>query len=1022
MKNTKFFVSTLIAAAAMTATAYSEGEVISLNFTNGTEDLITDQAGVAGIVEVEAKGWTNIASSSDYATNNQVKNRDGTVLGGVVVSSKNETSHGTWSTLASTSTLEGTLLRRYWDVDNKVQGVKWNVDVETPFLVCDVYVYLAGDSGEKFASVSVNGISYKGDAVNGASLGEGEWGTSAGTVSATGEISLGENALRVKNVSVGKIEVTNDYVASNIRATLAGIQIVNTYTGTAKNVNLGETEMAWTTSSIGSTDWTNSTAEAGTYAAFNLTENTTVNVSGEGITTDAITASGSGALTLSGNAITLIGPGIVRTDSDTASIVVNNNLTFSNGGAINGNVSLGDSGSISITGGTLSVESIPTDGSISVSEGATLSLSGKQTSKVSATNISGSGMVAIGFTSSSYGGAIDISNDEFAGGVYVSSGNFTINDAKFGNTLQLADGVNFQLTGGSSVEFSKDLVLDGTTQVHQNSGANLTFGEKSSVRGDGTYDRRGGGTLTFSGSVDLGTFMQTSSTGTTVFEGENTTLDSLNASQGSIEFAGAKTTIGEATFFNASFAKGVVTIDGSLSVKNNGATLEIKNGATVFTNSFFGSAEGDQYSIETNIFGVLNIQGEDKRPLPEGGPQTTNSAFLMANAGGINTITVSNGGVLNLFTADVSNRDGTGILNVDTNGEANFGAGLYVRTNHAGWGGATVNLNGGTMNIGSGGIDTDGKANVVVNLKTGTLGSLADAWSSSIDFALGGAVTVDTTKKAINPSGKATATEHGSNVTLSGVLSDATDANGSIKKTGAGTLTLSGANTYTGGTTIEAGTLVAAHQTALGGGNVILSGGSLQVACAVTAGVLQLNSSDISLDLDGALSLSNIVAGSQAPTSVLIDLGSSGSIVASSDINFGTKVKEATGNITIKVDTSTLTSEGRVLFKAGINQWGYGISNLADANALTLIVGDGEFNTYTWSDPTLINATNNAGNYKDVTWIWADKNLSLVLLQDDEGVSTLTLYTIPEPSAFGLLAGVGALALCVSRRRRVKKA
>ena len=35
--------------------------------------------------------------------------------------------------------------------------------------------------------------------------------------------------------------------------------------------------------------------------------------------------------------------------------------------------------------------------------------------------------------------------------------------------------------------------------------------------------------------------------------------------------------------------------------------------------------------------------------------------------------------------------------------------------------------------------------------------------------------------------------------------------------------------------------------------------------------------------------------------------------------------------------------------------------------------------------------------------------------------SNLTL-TIPEPSAFGWLAGVGALALCVSRRRRVKKA
>jgi autotransporter-associated beta strand protein len=46
------------------------------------------------------------------------------------------------------------------------------------------------------------------------------------------------------------------------------------------------------------------------------------------------------------------------------------------------------------------------------------------------------------------------------------------------------------------------------------------------------------------------------------------------------------------------------------------------------------------------------------------------------------------------------------------------------------------------------------------------------------------------------------------NITLSGILSDDGAVNGSLTKTGLGTLTLSGANSYTGATTVAAGALI----------------------------------------------------------------------------------------------------------------------------------------------------------------------------------------------------------------------
>lgn len=98
-------------------------------------------------------------------------------------------------------------------------------------------------------------------------------------------------------------------------------------------------------------------------------------------------------------------------------------------------------------------------------------------------------------------------------------------------------------------------------------------------------------------------------------------------------------------------------------------------------------------------------------------------------------------------------------------------------------------LSGGSIYLLGGGIVTDG-SRYAINLGGGTVGAEAN-WSSPLNMNLtdlNGSVTFDTTVNTI---------------TLSGVLS----GSGGMVKAGGGTLELSGANTYTGDTTVNAGIL-----------------------------------------------------------------------------------------------------------------------------------------------------------------------------------------------------------------------
>jgi fibronectin-binding autotransporter adhesin len=140
-------------------------------------------------------------------------------------------------------------------------------------------------------------------------------------------------------------------------------------------------------------------------------------------------------------------------------------------------------------------------------------------------------------------------------------------------------------------------------------------------------------------------------------------------------------------------------------------------------------------------------------------------------------------------------------------------------------GNAIINLNAGTVQFLSNGNAGVAQLNAAAGTTfdfTGTTGPLGNNVISAGSIAGAGNFSLGANQLFVGANNLST--------TVSGTVSG-----NSLAKVGTGTLTFSGANSYSGGTTISDGTLVAAHKTAgtidaLGSGPVTLDGGTLRVS------------------------------------------------------------------------------------------------------------------------------------------------------------------------------------------------
>ncbi len=124
-------------------------------------------------------------------------------------------------------------------------------------------------------------------------------------------------------------------------------------------------------------------------------------------------------------------------------------------------------------------------------------------------------------------------------------------------------------------------------------------------------------------------------------------------------------------------------------------------------------------------------------------------------------------------------------------------------------------------------------------------------------------------------------------------LSDSVLGPSTLTKTGAGTLRLSGANTFTGGVTVNAGTLLVANSSALGIPNVLTINGG-----AVDLGTFTSATSHVNLNA-GSLSMTgNLTIGSSGLAGQNINLDATKSLTVS-----GTTTIDPSGTITVSGGT-----------------------------------------------------------------------------------------------------------------------
>ncbi|MCW1916851.1 autotransporter-associated beta strand repeat-containing protein [Luteolibacter sp. GHJ8] len=182
-----------------------------------------------------------------------------------------------------------------------------------------------------------------------------------------------------------------------------------------------------------------------------------------------------------------------------------------------------------------------------------------------------------------------------------------------------------------------------------------------------------------------------------------------------------------------------------------------------------------------------------------------------AGGGATHALTLTGPGSWNMNTSLI--RTGTGTINLIKDGSGTLNVGGVNAL-----GNAAFTINNGTLD------NTSGAALTLTNTAQTWNGdfSFSTAGSSNLnDLGLGGgAVTLGTaagTSRTITTNGAAV-------LTSTGVIANGTTAN-SIIKAGSGGLRFDGANTYSGGTTLNAGTLHIGNNSALGTGPLTVNGG-----------------------------------------------------------------------------------------------------------------------------------------------------------------------------------------------------
>ncbi|WP_210205646.1 autotransporter-associated beta strand repeat-containing protein [Pseudaminobacter salicylatoxidans] len=420
------------------------------------------------------------------------------------------------------------------------------------------------------------------------------------------------------------------------------------------------------------------------------------------------------------------------------------------------------------------------------------------------------------------------------GGTWVLTGSNTFTGNTVVNAGRLVLG-----NGGTTGSLSSNVVIDG---------GSLAFNRADTYGYGGLISRADAGST---GGIDqIGS-------GTTILTGANTYLGATNVNKGTLLINGNQSGATGLTTVRAGGTLGgtgtiggdVAVLGGTIAPGSNGAgTLTINGSLTLDSSSTLAMQFGQAGTVGGALNDAINVNGNVTLDGTLDVSETAGGSFgpgvyrIISYTG-----TLTDNG-LNVGTLP----SGTGVIQTAVAGQVNLLAG---GDDFSFWDGAAGPKNNGVVNGGNG-IWQNGLGNDNWTESTGNVNAAYADGTFAIFAGSAGTVTVDNGLGQVTARGMQFATNgyvvDGDMISLLGTdatirVGDGTAAGAGMTatiasvlagtsklvKTDAGTLVLVGANSYSGGTAINGGTLRIADDSSLGTGDISFNGGTLHTTANV---------------------------------------------------------------------------------------------------------------------------------------------------------------------------------------------
>ena len=673
-------------------------------------------------------------------------------------------------------------------------------------------------------------------------------------------------------------------------------------------------------------------------------------------------------------------------------------------------------------------------------------------------------------TAISIGGAKTINSLTINADFFTAATNGSSFDIRTRSTLSAgsaAANLTFDATAGNNASITVAQSTSGIGQVRlgDNGGGNVVLNTNLNLAQSNTFFTLAG--FQFDGKITgVGTINKTGLGEVRLLRDNSGWSGGLNINEGNVTIAANPTAMGTGTW-----TLGGGTNNTSLSVASlitytnaGGLVVAAGTGTRTIQNYNLANQGNPTFNVALTldkdvVFAITNFTNGTVDRINFAGA-IGGTGGIVKTGPGIAVLTASNSysGTTDIqggkFYLGVAGRLGSGAVTISNGANLDFGTGsgqTNTVSNNISGAGAIVQSTASTTTRLTGDVTSTGG----LTINNGTL------------FIGDGGATGSYNGATVISNGATFAFGRSNNYTHSGTISGA----GALSKTGAGDVTMTASNSYSGTTGLFAGALVAGHANALGTGNITFSalggGGTLRytAASAGTDWASRIVNSDaaIRLDTDGnnvnlaGVIASNNTGGLTKSGNGTLTLSGNNAFTGGTTIAAGVLQLNRSGGASLGTTASLTVASGATLLisqneqindsatvtlSGGTIQRGAGVSevfgNLNLTAASFLDFGSGgagtvSFGTYTPSALRALNILNfTQGNTltfgSDLTtsietsaFVFSG-NGGLGSYSWDNDTSTFTITAIPEPSTYLAAAGLLAVLMWPSRRRLLKDA